>query len=171
MARRLVSIAQEILDYTRGGRIALRLAPCVLPDFLEEVIEVLKVDFSDRGIEVVMEWDYTGQVWMDSDRVAQVVYNIAANARDAMPEGGRLTIVTRQVGERVELRFTDTGPGVPPELTERIFEPFVSYGKREGAGLGLAIARRIVREHGGEIGVESPAGGGATFVVRLPLGE
>jgi len=171
MARRLVSTAQEILDYTRGGRIALRLAPCLLPDFLEEVIEVLKVDFSDRGIEVLMEWDYTGQAWMDSDRMAQVVYNIAANARDAMPEGGRLTIVTRQTGEWVELRFADTGPGVPPELRERIFESFVSYGKREGAGLGLAIARRIVREHGGEIGVESPAAGGATFVVRLPLGE
>jgi len=60
---------------------------------------------------------------------------------------------------------------VPPELGERIFEPFISYGKREGAGLGLAIARRIVREHGGEITVKSPAGGGATFVVRLPLGE
>ncbi|HEY76315.1 MAG TPA: HAMP domain-containing histidine kinase, partial [Thermoflexia bacterium] len=58
----------------------------------------------------------------------------------------------------------------PPKLVERIFEPFFSYGKREGAGLGLSIARRIVREHGGEIEVESPAGGGATFVVRLPLG-
>jgi len=171
MARRLINTAQEILDYTRGGRRALHLAPCALPEFLEQVIEVLKVDFSDRGIEVVTEWDYTGEVQMDPNRMAQVVYNIAANARDAMPEGGRLTIVTRQMEEWVELRFTDTGPGVPPELGERIFEPFVSYGKREGAGLGLAIARRIVREHGGEIDVESPDGGGATFVVQLPLGQ
>jgi len=171
MARRLINTSQEILDYTRGGQMALRLAPCALPDFLEQVIEVLKVDFSDRGIKVMMEWDYTGEVQMDSDRMAQVVYNIAANARDAMPEGGQLTISTRQDDGWVELRFADTGPGVPPELGERIFEPFVSYGKREGAGLGLAIARRIVREHGGEITVKSPAGGGATFVVRLPLGE
>jgi signal transduction histidine kinase len=86
-----------------------------------------------------------------------------------MPDGGRLTISTRQVDEWVELRFADTGPGVPPELGQRIFEPFVSYGKREGAGLGLAIARRIVQEHKGEIDVESPASGGATMVVRLPL--
>jgi len=171
MARRLINTAQEILDYTRGGRMALRLTPYNLPAFLDEVLDVLRVDFSDRGIEVSVKWDYTGEVWMDPDRIAQVVYNIAANARDAMPEGGRLTVTTRQVGEWVEMRFTDTGPGVPPELAERIFEPFFSHGKREGAGLGLSIARRIVREHGGEIVVESPPGGGATFVVRLPLGE
>jgi len=171
MARRLINTAQEILDYTRGGRMALRPAPCDLPAFLDEVLDVLRVDFSDRGIEVVVDWGYTGEVWMDADRMAQVVYNIAANARDAMPEGGRLTVTTRRVGGWVEMRFADTGPGVPPGLTDRIFEPFFSYGKQEGAGLGLAIARRIVREHGGEICVESQVGGGATFVVRLPLRE
>ena len=86
-----------------------------------------------------------------------------------MPEGGRLTVATRRTDGWVEISFTDTGPGVPPERADRIFEPFVSYGKHDGAGLGLAIARRIVREHGGEIDVESPAeSGGATFVVRLP---
>ena len=169
MARRLINTAQEILDYTRGGRMKLHPVLCDLPAFLEEVLEVLRVDFSDQGIEVAVDWGYAGRMWIDPDRMAQVVYNIAANARDAMPEGGRLTVSTRQVGEWVELRFADTGPGVPPELTERIFEPFFTYGKREGAGLGLSIARRIVREHGGEISVESPPGGGATFVVRLPL--
>jgi GAF domain-containing protein len=170
MARRLINTAQEILDFTRGGRMALHPVRCNLPAFLDEVLDVLRVDFSDQGIEVTVEWGYTGEVWMDPDRMAQVVYNIAANARDAMPEGGCLTVATRRVEGWVEMRFTDTGPGVPPELVERIFEPFFSYGKREGAGLGLSIARRIVREHGGEIEVESPAGGGATFVVRLPLG-
>jgi signal transduction histidine kinase len=170
MARRLTNTAQEILDYTRGGRITLRPVSCDLPAFLDGVLDVLRVDFSDRGIEVAVEWGYTGRVTIDPDRMAQVVYNIAANARDAMPEGGRLTVATRRAGEWVEMRFTDTGPGVPEGIVGRIFEPFFSYGKREGAGLGLAVARRIVREHGGEIEVESPAGGGATFVVRLPLG-
>ncbi|MFQ6101845.1 MAG: GAF domain-containing protein [Anaerolineae bacterium] len=171
LAHRLINTTQEILDYTRGGHMTLRLTPCNLSTFLDEVIEVLKVDFSDRGIEVVTEWGYTGELRMDTDRMAQVVYNIAANARDAMPEGGRLTIATHRADDWVEMRFTDTGPGVPSELTEHIFEPFFSYGKREGAGLGLAIAKRIVREHGGEIEVESHAKGGATFVVRLPPGE
>jgi GAF domain-containing protein len=169
MARRLISTSQELLDYTRGGRMALHQVHCSLSDFLEEVLEVLRVDFSDRGIAVETDWGYTGSIRMDPDRMAQVVYNIAANARDAMPQGGQLIIATGRAGKSVEMRFTDTGPGVPAEVQKRIFEPFVSFGKEEGAGLGLAIAERIVQEHGGEIKVESPEEGGARFIVRLPL--
>jgi GAF domain-containing protein len=169
MAGRLVTTTQELLDYCKGGRMALAPTLCSLPGFLDEMLEVLRVDFSDRGIEVQTAWGYEGDVWMDPDRMAQVVYNIAANARDAMPDGGRLRVATQRVGQWVELRFSDTGPGVPPDLHERIFEPFVSYGKRQGAGLGLAIARRIVREHGGEIGLDELSKEGATFVVRIPL--
>jgi two-component system NtrC family sensor kinase len=106
---------------------------------------------------------------MDADRIAQVVYNIAANARDAMPRGGTFTVATRQVGEWIELVFADTGPGVPKELQDRIFEPFFTKDKREGAGLGLAIARRIVEEHGGELRLEGHCDQGAVFVVSLPL--
>jgi two-component system NtrC family sensor kinase len=170
MARRLINTSQELLDYARGGRMALHRVPRSLPDFLEEVLEVLRVDFSDRGIAVETDWGYTGRIRIDPDRMAQVVYNIAANARDAMPHGGQLTVATARVGRYAEVRFTDTGPGVPAELKERIFEPFVSHGKQEGAGLGLAIAERIVQEHSGDIDVESPEAGGARFIVRLPLG-
>ena len=169
LARRLMNTTQEILDYVRGGKLPLRRAPCLLSEFLDEVLAVLEVDFSDQGIEVVRDCRYGGSVVMDADHMAQVVYNIAANARDAMPHGGTFTVATRKAGGRVELRFTDTGPGVPRELGERIFEPFFTYGKREGAGLGLSIAQRIVQEHGGELRMESCEGQGATFVVSLPV--
>jgi GAF domain-containing protein len=168
LTRRLINTSQEILDYVRGGRLPLRCDLCSLPEFLDGVLAVLEVDFSDRGIEVVRDWRYRETVTIDAGRMAQVVYNIAANARDAMPRGGTFTLATRQVGEWVELRFSDTGPGVPKELGNRIFEPFFTYGKREGAGLGLAIARRIVEEHGGTLRLESNTGQGATFVVSLP---
>jgi GAF domain-containing protein len=171
MAHRLINTSQEILDFIRGERLVLQLMPIDLSAFLEEVIEVLRVDFSDRGIEVLLKPGDVGAVWIDPDRMAQVVYNIAANARDAMPEGGRLTITTRRSEGWTELSFHDTGPGVPVELAGRIFEPFVSFGKREGAGLGLSIARRIVEEHGGEIALRSSEGEGATFILRLPLAE
>ena len=168
MARRLVNTSREILDYTRGSRMVLNRSHCGLHEFLDRVFRELRADLSDRGIEVIIECEYNDPVLMDRDRMGQVVYNIVANARDAMPDGGCLTVTTAQLDMWVEMRFTDTGSGVPTELRSRIFEPFVSYGKREGAGLGLSIARRIVREHGGDILIESPPEGGASFVVQLP---
>jgi GAF domain-containing protein len=168
LARRLLGTTQEILDYVRGQELPLRRVPHSLPEFLDEVLAVLEVDFSDRGIEVVRHCHYQGPVVMDAGRMAQVVYNIAANAGDAMPNGGTFSVTTRQTGDRIELRFADEGPGVPAELRHQIFEPFFTYGKREGAGLGLSIARRIVKEHGGDLWLESSDGQGATFVVSLP---
>jgi GAF domain-containing protein len=169
LAQRLNNTTQQILDYVRKERLPLRCAPCSLAKFLGDVLTVLEVDFSDRGIEVVRDFRYRGKLIMDSDRMAQVVYNIAANARDAMPQGGKFGVSTRKVKDRVEMRFSDTGVGVPKEVGERIFEPFFSYGKRQGAGLGLSIAQRIVEEHGGTIRLESNEGEGAQFVVVLPL--
>jgi signal transduction histidine kinase len=168
LARRLINTAQEILDYVRGGPLPLHRAPCSLPEFLDQVLPVMQVDFAERGIEVVLNCEYAGPVVMDADRIAQVVYNIAANARDAMPRGGTFRVTARRAGAWIELAFADTGPGVPRELEERIFEPFFTQGKREGAGLGLAIARRIAEEHGGELRLVRGPDRGATFVLSLP---
>ncbi len=169
LCRRLLNSTQEILDYVRGGRLPLRRAPFTITGFLDQVLTVLEVDFGDRGIEVVRDYHYRGLAVIDAERMAQVVYNIAANARDAMPDGGTFMVTTRQNGEQVELRFSDMGPGVPEGLRDRVFEPFFTHGKREGAGLGLSIARRIVEEHGGRLWIEEGEGGGATFVLSLPL--
>jgi GAF domain-containing protein/anti-sigma regulatory factor (Ser/Thr protein kinase) len=169
LARRLINTTQEILDYVRGGHIPLRKTSCTLPEFLDQVLAVMEVDFADRGIEVARKCEYNGVVVMDAERIAQVIYNIATNARDAMPHGGTFTVSTRQVGTQIELIFADTGPGVPEEFGERIFEPFFTQGKREGAGLGLAIARRIVEEHNGELRLDQHKGRGAMFVISLPV--
>jgi GAF domain-containing protein len=169
LARRLMNTTQEILDYVRGKDLPLNRAPCSLAEFLDEVLAVLEVDFSDRGIEVVRDCGYEGELVMDADHMAQVVYNIAANARDAMPRGGTFRVTSCLSEGQVELCFSDTGPGVPEELRARIFDPFFTYGKREGAGLGLSIARRIVEEHGGQMWMTSDDDQGATFVVSLPL--
>jgi signal transduction histidine kinase len=169
LARRLFHSTQEILDYVRGERLPLRRVPCSLGQFLDDVLTVLEVDFSDRGVEVLRDCQYRGEIVMDADRMAQVVYNVAANARDAMVGGGTFLVATSRVNDQIELRFTDSGPGVPQELWDRVFEPFFTYGKRGGAGLGLSIARRIVNEHGGQMWMEGSAGQGATLIVSLPL--
>ncbi|MGD9091383.1 MAG: GAF domain-containing protein [Anaerolineales bacterium] len=169
MSRRLANTAQQILDYVQKDQLPLNRSPCKLSQFLDDVLAVLEVDFSDRGIEVIRDCCYQGEVVIDADRMAQVVYNIATNARDAMPKGGSFMVSSQKVEQFIELRMSDTGPGVPEEYADHIFEPFFTYGKREGAGLGLSISRRIVEEHGGTIRLESGEEHGATFVISLPL--
>jgi GAF domain-containing protein/anti-sigma regulatory factor (Ser/Thr protein kinase) len=169
LARRLINTSQQILEYVQQEQLSLARTPHKLSAYLNQVLDDLEVDFSDRGIEVLKKFQYSGEIWIDGNRMAQVIYNIAANARDVMPDGGKFTVSTHLLRNQVEICFSDTGPGVPQELGQKIFEPFFTYGKRQGTGLGLAIARRIVEEHGGTINYEKFNKAGATFIVLLPV--
>jgi len=106
-------------------------------------------------------------VTADPDLMSQVLLGLLANATEAVPRGGEVTLHARAVGSAVEIDIADSGPGVPADLRERIFEPFFTTRTR-GTGLGLSIARQIVTAHVGTIEVGDRAGGGARFTVRLP---
>jgi signal transduction histidine kinase len=102
-------------------------------------------------------------------QIQQVLINLAVNARDAMPDGGRLEITARADDGAVELRVSDTGTGIDPAIAERIFEPlFTTKEPGKGTGLGLSVVAAVVTDHGGTIAVRSAPGEGATFEVRLP---
>lgn len=103
----------------------------------------------------------------DPELLHRALSNLVLNAMDAMPEGGVLTISVRPVNENVELRVTDTGQGMTPEECERLFTPYYTT-KQHGTGLGLAIVQSVIADHAGTIAVESPEGGGATFIITLP---
>lgn len=106
---------------------------------------------------------------VDRDQVHSVLVNLLLNALDAMPSGGRLEIELWPTPDgSVQLRVTDTGPGIPREVLARLFEPFVST-KPTGTGLGLSISRRIIEEHDGSIRVQNRPEGGASFTIRLPV--
>jgi two-component system sensor histidine kinase HydH len=100
----------------------------------------------------------------------QVMLNILKNGLQAMPEGGELRVAARYSHALAVVSIADTGPGIPPEERERIFEPFHTTRPR-GTGLGLAVCRKIVAEHGGTITADSDSGGGALFIVTLPAGQ
>ena len=105
----------------------------------------------------------------DPGQLEQVILNLAANARDAMPNGGALFLRTSDIDAQTCQRVTDTGTGMPPEVLARVFEPlFTTKGAGTGTGLGLAVVDGIVRQSGGSIRVESSAAG-TTFEIMLPL--
>lgn len=158
---------QVFLDYARPPKLA-RTA-CNLIEVVRDAIALTRVRASQQG--VVVEFDTPPEECVldaDRDQLRQVVLNLLLNSLDAMPHGGRLRLTIRPTDdETLELRVTDTGPGIPETLLPRLFEPFAT-GKETGVGLGLVLARRIVAEHGGSICGSNRPEGGAVFVVRLP---
>jgi signal transduction histidine kinase len=144
----------------------------VLQRFLEDVAAEVEREFP--GLVVRRSFtlaDATAS--LDADKLLRAVGNIAANARDAM--GGRGVFHMEAQLEagpfsRLKLVLADEGPGVPPEIRERLFDPFVTRGKKSGTGLGLAVARRFVEDHGGRIELLE-SGRGACFQILLPLQE
>ena len=110
----------------------------------------------------------------DPEQLKEVLVNIIVNACEAMSTGGTVTIqetvVAERHGQSAVIRIRDTGPGIPESIRNKVFQPFFTT-KDEGTGLGLSIAARIIEELGGRLNVTSPEGGGASFVIALPVKE
>lgn len=135
-----------------------------------DVLALVRKDLEHHKIMIKKDWSpELPPVLASADQLGEVFLNLVLNARDAMPEGGHLTIALEVEGEWVVTRVSDTGRGIPPEVQERIFEPFFTTKGERGTGLGLAISQRIVQEHGGTIEVSSVPAVGTTFTVRLPV--
>jgi len=128
---------------------------------------------SEDGPKINLETDVDDRpmpLMVDPELLHRALSNLVLNAKDAMPEGGTVTISTHPKGDAVELRVADTGLGLTPEECERLFTPYYTT-KQHGTGLGLAIVQSVVADHAGTITVESLAGHGATFVITLPGAE
>jgi len=133
-----------------------------------EIIESMRTEGERNGIAVEARYA-DGPLVIEGDRFAlgRVFRNLVTNAIQATEAGGQVTVTTSRVGDRVEIRVTDTGSGIPPERLQSIFDEFVTT-KRRGLGLGLAITKRIVEQLDGTIGVESAVGRGTSFTMRFP---
>lgn len=131
-----------------------------------DVAGFVREEAARQGVVIDTRLPSTGPpVSADPRLVRQAVVNLVRNALEAMPSGGRLTLSARQVGAFGVLDVADTGPGVPEEYLDEIFEPFFTT-RPQGTGLGLSVAARIVREHGGRLEVRND--GGAVFTAWLP---
>jgi len=164
---RMIGMINELLDFARGeGRLSPE--PIRLTDFLDELRITFERECQIRQIKFVTEYGWDGEVVIDARRLQRGVENIIRNAIQAVGDGGRIELRSECHREWCEIGIRDNGPGIPLEVIGTIFEPFVTYGKKEGTGLGLAVAQKVVREHGGEISVESIKGEGTNFTIRLP---
>lgn len=165
---RLVGMLQEILDFSRGVG-ATNFEEVPLGEVMDGILSFIEKDLVKNNVNLVKELKYTGPLIMDADKMTRVFYNIASNARDAMPQGGTLTVKTELVNGEVIFAFTDTGTGMPPEVKARIFEPFVTFGKKHGTGLGMAIVKKVIDDHKGRIEIDSEMGKGTTMRITIPL--
>jgi len=161
---RLELIAAELT----GASQPLRKEPAKLERVVDDVLELMGRRLEHLGVRVERSYTPAPDVPVDVARFKRCVMNLILNGAQAMPAGGALRVGLAPRDGRVRFSVADQGPGVPPELGSKVFEPFVTT-KQDGVGLGLALTKRIVEDHGGAIGYDA-APGGTTFWIELPNG-
>jgi signal transduction histidine kinase len=164
---RLDRVVKTFLDFTRP--VELHPAEVPLDSFVREIVDLAAPQAEAAGIRVWVNADTdAANIRVDRDLMKQAILNVVVNAIQAMPQGGELRIECAVRDEEAEIRISDTGVGIPPELRDKIFRLYYTT-KPEGSGIGLAMTFRIVQLHDGAIDFTSEPGKGTTFVVRLPV--
>ena len=169
--KRLSEIVKRLMNFARTTSDDLALEPVSINKAIEESIAIVQHEYHSEGIEITLSPAENLRPIMGSATYLQQVFlNLLINAKDAMPGGGSVTIVTEEVAGHARVRFSDTGCGIEKDLQEKIFAPFfTTKGEGKGTGLGLSICQKIVSRFHGQITVESEPGKGTTFTITLPL--
>ena len=160
---------RELLSDLAGAssRSKSRFQICNLRHVIDAVSEAVVPIAERRGVRILNEASVGLQIPLVRSRMESVFLNLITNALEAMPHGGEIRIGASQRDNSVLIEVEDTGPGIPWSIQDRLFEPFVTAGKDDGLGLGLALSRQTVLGHGGDMWIEPAAG--AHFTIRLPL--
>jgi PAS domain S-box-containing protein len=174
----LLGIVNDLLNYSRieAGEVTYERAPVVMHDVVERVIAMIAPQAARKGLQLD-HGPCTPDVVALADQLKteQVLLNLVSNAVKFTPQAGRVTVACGWVNSQATIEVRDTGPGIPPEMLEAIFDPFVQLGRtltsiQEGAGLGRAISRDLARAMDGDVTVDSVPGAGASFTLHLPAG-
>lgn len=165
--RRLEVILAEVRDFTRPARPQKALQN--INSVIEDTLALIENKMMDQGIQYEKSLDdRLPAVLFDPQQIKQVLINLVKNAVEAMPEGGKLVVSSWREGGQVKVSVLDSGIGMSPEVVKKIFDPFFTT-KKKGTGLGLAVSRKIMEDHGGEIFVQSEKGKGTGVTVTLPI--
>ncbi|MBM3738833.1 MAG: HAMP domain-containing histidine kinase [Acidobacteria bacterium] len=164
-SRRIQEMLQDLLQVTRG-KSGIREV-CQLYDVVAAAVEANHDVAAGHGVKIETSIPDGIELSLERARVERVFLNLIGNAIEMMEGGGEIRIAAREQEGSVEIDVSDTGPGIAPEIRDRLFQPFASFGKRNGLGLGLALSRQSILDHGGDMWVTG-SGPGANFRIRLP---
>jgi len=165
-SRRIQELLQDLLNVSRGKSRPPEI--CRLREVAAAACESLAATAEGQGVAISLSIPPDIELPLERSRMERAFVNLVANALEAMPDGGEIQISATLDGGSAVVQVQDNGPGIAPEIRASLFQPFVSAGKRNGLGLGLALTRQTVLEHGGDMWVESEPGQGARFQFRLP---
>ena len=166
----MANMTHDLLDFAKGEA-HLNMENIVAGDLIAELNQIMGDYYRDSPVKYRSVLKHPFQFTADRDKILRVLVNLLRNAKEAMSAGGEVTLMANSSGSEAILQVSDTGPGIPPEIKENLFQPFTTFGKKSGTGLGLALSKKIVEDHGGTIECVSEAGKGATFILRLPVAE
>jgi signal transduction histidine kinase len=167
-SRRIQELLQDLVNVGRGKTEGAEV--CRLREVAAAACEVMAQAAEAQGVRIRLDVPESIELPLERARVERVFVNLISNAVEVMPEGGQISLTASATGDTAVVEVRDTGPGIAPEIRDHLFQPFVSSGKKNGLGLGLALSRQTILDHGGDMWVESePAGQGARFLFRLPL--
>lgn len=161
----MTSMVSDLLAYVKGDT-QLTLSPIDLQTLRKEMEDMLNAYCEPRGIHLHMEAQGS-TVNLDLGRIKRILFNLGKNAIDALSVGGKISIRLTETAGTLSIQVSDNGPGIPPEILARLYEPFVT-SKKTGTGLGLSIVQRFVEDHHGTIEVRSDSTHGTTFEITLP---
>src|SRR5271170_7047862 len=166
---RMNEMVSSLLECSKG-RDTLRPAVRNIVDTVERAIRMTSVRPEFRHIAIKHHHEGLALSWFDSNRLERAVANLVLNACEAVSqESGRIVITTTGNQACLQIGVWDNGPGIPPAIQDSVFQPFVSYGKAESCGLGLAIAKKIVEDHGGVIHLDEGCETGTLFKITIPF--
>jgi signal transduction histidine kinase len=165
-SRRIQELLQDLLNVSRGKSRAPEI--CRLREVAMAACDSLNAMAESHSVSIRLSIPPEIELPLERSRMERSFVNLIGNAIEAMPEGGEVSISASLENGSAIVKVQDTGPGIAPEIRASLFQPFVTAGKRNGLGLGLALTRQTVIEHGGDLWVESEPGRGARFLFRLP---
>jgi signal transduction histidine kinase len=165
-SRRIQELLQDLLNVSRGKSQAPEM--CRLREVAFAACDSLAAAAESQAVAITLEIPPEIELPLERNRMERAFVNLIGNALEAMPEGGQVRLSARLENGAALVEVADNGPGIAAEIRNQLFQPFVSAGKRNGLGLGLALTRQTILEHGGDLWVESEPGRGARFLFRLP---